>query len=445
MPNIENVIAQELGISPRQVAAVVALVDEGNTIPFIARYRKEVTGGLDDVHAARPATSGWPTCATLEARKADVLRAIDEQGKLADAELRAKIEEADRHAARGGPVQAVQEEARHPRLEGARRGARTARAAHDRTGDDPQATRARWRPGYANAVAAPTTRPRPCSRARRDIVAEVARRRRRSTPRRLRTFTRRQRLSGRRGDRPGGAAPSTTRTTASSEPLTRIPNHRDPRRQPRREGGQAAARTCARTPTPPSRSSKRRVVRHPASPFAARAARRRRRRLQAPRRPLPSTASCAPLLTERAQTDAIQRVRPEHREPALAAPRARRARHRASTPATAPAARWPCSTSTARCSTSRHRLPHPAALATCAGTQRRAGRATCGVTARTPSSSATARAAARPRRWWPTSSPRRARRRALHHRERGGRVGVFRLQAGERGIPRSRRHHAWRR
>ena len=49
MPNIENVIAQELGISPRQVAAVVALVDEGNTIPFIARYRKEVTGGLDDV------------------------------------------------------------------------------------------------------------------------------------------------------------------------------------------------------------------------------------------------------------------------------------------------------------------------------------------------------------------------------------------------------------
>ena len=92
MPNIENVIAQELGISPRQVAAVVALVDEGNTIPFIARYRKEATGGLDDV-TLRDLDERLTYLRTLEARKADVLRTIDEQGKLTDA-LRAKIEEA---------------------------------------------------------------------------------------------------------------------------------------------------------------------------------------------------------------------------------------------------------------------------------------------------------------------------------------------------------------
>ncbi len=92
MPNIENVIAQELGISPKQVAAVVALVDEGNTIPFIARYRKEATGGLDDV-TLRELDERLAYLRALEARKADVLRAIDEQGKLTDA-LRAKIEEA---------------------------------------------------------------------------------------------------------------------------------------------------------------------------------------------------------------------------------------------------------------------------------------------------------------------------------------------------------------
>ena len=47
--DITTTLAEELGIKPSAVEATVALIDEGNTIPFIARYRKEVTGGLDDV------------------------------------------------------------------------------------------------------------------------------------------------------------------------------------------------------------------------------------------------------------------------------------------------------------------------------------------------------------------------------------------------------------
>ena len=50
---INSTIAGELGVSESQVAATVALLDEGNTVPFIARYRKEVTGGLDDATLAQ--------------------------------------------------------------------------------------------------------------------------------------------------------------------------------------------------------------------------------------------------------------------------------------------------------------------------------------------------------------------------------------------------------
>ena len=48
LPPIEHRIATELGVQPRQVFAAVALLDEGATVPFVARYRKEATGGLDD-------------------------------------------------------------------------------------------------------------------------------------------------------------------------------------------------------------------------------------------------------------------------------------------------------------------------------------------------------------------------------------------------------------
>lgn len=92
MLNISNLIAHELGISSSQVDAVIKLVDEGGTIPFIARYRKEATGGLDDA-VLRELDERLAYLRNLEARKVEVLRSIEEQGKLTR-ELRASIEDA---------------------------------------------------------------------------------------------------------------------------------------------------------------------------------------------------------------------------------------------------------------------------------------------------------------------------------------------------------------
>lgn len=90
MLKIEDVLAKELGVKPSQVEAVIKLIDEGNTIPFIARYRKEATGGLDDAQL-RELDARLTYLRTLEARKAEVLASIDEQGKLTE-ELRDTIE-----------------------------------------------------------------------------------------------------------------------------------------------------------------------------------------------------------------------------------------------------------------------------------------------------------------------------------------------------------------
>ena len=90
MLKIEDVLAKELGVKPSQVEAVIKLIDEGNTIPFIARYRKEATGGLDDAQL-RELDARLTYLRTLEARKAEVLASIDEQGKLTE-ELRDAIE-----------------------------------------------------------------------------------------------------------------------------------------------------------------------------------------------------------------------------------------------------------------------------------------------------------------------------------------------------------------
>ncbi|MEG1434663.1 MAG: Tex family protein [Gordonibacter sp.] len=92
MTNIKNLIAKELNLTSAQVAAVIDLVDQGNTIPFIARYRKEATGGMDDA-TLRDFDERLAYLRNLEARKAEVLHSIDEQGKLTP-ELQAKIEAA---------------------------------------------------------------------------------------------------------------------------------------------------------------------------------------------------------------------------------------------------------------------------------------------------------------------------------------------------------------
>ena len=86
---INSTIACELGVSESQVAATVALLDEGNTVPFIARYRKEITGGLDDSQL-RQLEERLAYLRELEERKQSILAAIEEQGKLTD-DLRALI------------------------------------------------------------------------------------------------------------------------------------------------------------------------------------------------------------------------------------------------------------------------------------------------------------------------------------------------------------------
>lgn len=91
--NLIHKIATELSLSPRQVQSTLALFDEGNTLPFIARYRKEATGGLDEVQL-RGVRDRGSYLAELQERRAAVLESIDEQGKLT-AELRVRIEAAE--------------------------------------------------------------------------------------------------------------------------------------------------------------------------------------------------------------------------------------------------------------------------------------------------------------------------------------------------------------
>jgi protein Tex len=91
--SIEHRIAHELGVRPQQVISTVALLDEGATVPFIARYRKEVTGGLDDTQL-RALDERLVYLRELEGRRTAILASIDEQGKLTP-ELKADIEGAD--------------------------------------------------------------------------------------------------------------------------------------------------------------------------------------------------------------------------------------------------------------------------------------------------------------------------------------------------------------
>ena len=90
---IEHRIALELGVRPSQVAAAVQLLDEGATVPFIARYRKEVTGELDDTQL-RNLEERLTYLRDLEDRRVAVLASIEEQGKLTP-ELKAEIEDAE--------------------------------------------------------------------------------------------------------------------------------------------------------------------------------------------------------------------------------------------------------------------------------------------------------------------------------------------------------------
>lgn len=93
MIDINKLLSEEFNIKPSQVENAVKLIDEGNTIPFIARYRKEQTGSLDDV-VLRDLQERLVYLRSLEMRKEEVIRLIDEQGKLTQ-ELKEEILNSD--------------------------------------------------------------------------------------------------------------------------------------------------------------------------------------------------------------------------------------------------------------------------------------------------------------------------------------------------------------
>ena len=95
--NITQILSQELSATAAQINAAIELLDDGATVPFIARYRKEATGGLDDTQL-RQLAERLQYLRELEERKAVVLKSIEEQGKLSD-DLRAQIEAADNKTA----------------------------------------------------------------------------------------------------------------------------------------------------------------------------------------------------------------------------------------------------------------------------------------------------------------------------------------------------------
>ena len=91
--NIAEKLAEEFSLRIEQAEKTISLIDEGNTIPFIARYRKEATGGLSDV-VLRDMETRLGYLRGLEERKEEVIRLIDEQGKLTE-ELKSDIEAAE--------------------------------------------------------------------------------------------------------------------------------------------------------------------------------------------------------------------------------------------------------------------------------------------------------------------------------------------------------------
>lgn len=93
MRDILDILAKEFDLDEGQIEKTINLIDEGNTIPFIARYRKEVTGGLSDT-VLRDLDERLKYLRNLEDRKNEVLRLIEEQGKLTD-ELKKEIEDAE--------------------------------------------------------------------------------------------------------------------------------------------------------------------------------------------------------------------------------------------------------------------------------------------------------------------------------------------------------------
>ena len=134
-------IAAELAVRDHQVAAAVDLLDGGATVPFIARYRKEATGTLDDAQL-RTLDERLRYLRELEERRAAILASVAEQGKLTD-ELRCPDRRGGHQGPAGGPLPAVQAEAAHQGADRPRERPRAARRTAARA--TRRATRARPR------------------------------------------------------------------------------------------------------------------------------------------------------------------------------------------------------------------------------------------------------------------------------------------------------------
>ena len=88
--DINNQLTQEFNLKPEHTNNIISLLDEGNTIPFIARYRKEMTGAIDD-QVLRQFVDRYEYLKNLEKRKDEVRKSITDQGKMTD-EIEAAIE-----------------------------------------------------------------------------------------------------------------------------------------------------------------------------------------------------------------------------------------------------------------------------------------------------------------------------------------------------------------
>ena len=136
MLSIEQRIAHDIAAKTEQVQAAVDLLDGGATVPFIARYRKEVTGGLDDTQL-RLLEERLRYLRELEDRRAAILASVEEQGKLSEA-LKSGTAGCRHQGAPGGPLPAVQAQAPHQGADRARgragaAGARPARRSQPNT------------------------------------------------------------------------------------------------------------------------------------------------------------------------------------------------------------------------------------------------------------------------------------------------------------------------
>ena len=105
MDEIVKILSEELQKKPEHIESVIRLLDEGNTIPFIARYRKELHGAMDDT-TLRALEARLQYLRGLQERRESILGVIQEQGKLTE-ELAASIQKGENACGAGGPLQAV--------------------------------------------------------------------------------------------------------------------------------------------------------------------------------------------------------------------------------------------------------------------------------------------------------------------------------------------------